>query len=163
VGGGFFTGRYMSVDDVVEEGSRFDDNGLQGKVSNGFKFNRGVITRQIVDLDTNRCIEPGEPLVLSEINNFHPFNRRYWKEPYFKALASVKDVADKHKLTMPEVALRWMTHHCQLKREYGDSILIGASSLPHIKQVNHNSPHHKSKQTQLILSESHRLGERPPS
>ncbi|KAF5330595.1 hypothetical protein D9619_005737 [Psilocybe cf. subviscida] len=94
LGGGFFTGRYKSIDDVVEEGSRFDDSELQGKM----------------------------------------YRARYWKEPYFKALASVKDVAEKHHLTMPEVALRWMTHHSQLKREYGDSILIGASSLPHIKQ-----------------------------
>ena len=72
------------------------------------------------------------------------FRHRYWKEPYFKALASIKEVADKHNLTMPEVALGWITHHSQLKREYGDSVLVGASSLPHIKQVI-MTPHYHSK------------------
>lgn len=35
---------------------------------------------------------------------------------------------------MTEVALRWVSHHSLLKREYGDSILIGASSVNHIEQ-----------------------------
>ena len=60
---------------------------------------------------------------------------RYWKEPYFKALASIQQVADKHKLTMAEVALRWVSHHSLLKREHGDAVIIGASSLKHIEQV----------------------------
>lgn len=33
VGGGFFTGRYSSPDDVPEAGSRFDPNKTQGKVT----------------------------------------------------------------------------------------------------------------------------------
>jgi aflatoxin B1 aldehyde reductase len=31
-------------------------------------------------------------------------------------------------------ALRWVSHHSLMKREYGDSIIIGASSLEHIEQ-----------------------------
>ncbi|KAF8964665.1 Aldo/keto reductase [Flammula alnicola] len=92
--GGFFTGRYSSLDDVPEEGSRFDPNKMQGK----------------------------------------SYRNRYWKEPYFKALASIKAVTDKHGLTMTETALRWISHHSLLKREYGDAVLIGASSLKHIEQ-----------------------------
>ncbi len=60
---------------------------------------------------------------------------RYWKDVYFKALASIKEVADKNNLTMSEIALRWISHHSLLKREYGDAVLIGASSLNHIEQV----------------------------
>ena len=60
---------------------------------------------------------------------------RYWKDAYFTALASIKEVADKHNLTMSEIALRWISHHSLLKREYGDAVLIGASSLNHIEQV----------------------------
>jgi aflatoxin B1 aldehyde reductase len=60
---------------------------------------------------------------------------RYWKEPYFKALASIKEVAEKNNLTLTEIALRWISHHSLLKREYGDAVLIGASSLKHIEQV----------------------------
>lgn len=33
VGGGIFTGRYKSLDDTVEAGSRFDADKTQGKVS----------------------------------------------------------------------------------------------------------------------------------
>ncbi|KAF8163003.1 Aldo/keto reductase [Crassisporium funariophilum] len=94
LGGGFFTGRYSSLEDATEAGSRFDPNRSQGK----------------------------------------NYRNRYWKEPYFKALASIKAVAEKHNLTLTEVALRWMSHHSMLKREYGDAILIGASSLNHIEQ-----------------------------
>jgi len=43
-------------------------------------------------------------------------------------------MAEKYNLTMAEIALRWIGHHSLLKREYGDSILIGASSLKHIEQ-----------------------------
>lgn len=60
---------------------------------------------------------------------------RYWKEPYFKAIAAIKEVADKNGLTLTEIALRWISHHSLLKREYGDAVLIGASSLKHIEEV----------------------------
>ncbi|OCH85014.1 Aldo/keto reductase [Obba rivulosa] len=94
LGGGFFTGRYNSVEDKVEPGSRFDPEKGQGK----------------------------------------NYRNRYWKEPYFKALAQIKAVAEKHNLTMAEIALRWISHHSLMKREYGDAVLIGASSLQHIEQ-----------------------------
>ena len=60
---------------------------------------------------------------------------RYWNEPYFEALASIQKVAEKHNLTMAEIALRWVSHHSLLKREHGDAVIIGASSLKHIEQV----------------------------
>jgi len=94
LGGGFFTGRYTSVDDVPEAGSRFDSGKSQGR----------------------------------------NYRNRYWKEPYFNAMTSIKGVAEKHNLTMAEVALRWISHHSLLRRDRGDAILIGASSVDHIKQ-----------------------------
>jgi len=39
-----------------------------------------------------------------------------------------------HGLTMAEVALRWISHHSLLRREHGDAVLIGDSSLTHIEQ-----------------------------
>ena len=65
---------------------------------------------------------------------------RYWKDAYFKALEPIEAVAEKHKLTLAEVALRWMTHHSYLKREHGDTVIIGASSLGHIKEVRATCP-----------------------
>ena len=46
----------------------------------------------------------------------------------------VRPVAEKHGLTLAEVALRWMTHHSQLGNEFPDAILIGANSTKHIEQ-----------------------------
>lgn len=65
------------------------------------------------------------------------YRKRYWNEPYFKAVDIIQKAADKAGLTMAEVALRWVSNHSLMKREYGDSILIGASSLKHIEQVCH--------------------------
>lgn len=62
------------------------------------------------------------------------YRQRYWNDRYFQALDHVRPVAQKHELTMAEVALRWMTHHSQLTKEFGDAILIGASSVNHIEQ-----------------------------
>ncbi|EIN07557.1 Aldo/keto reductase [Punctularia strigosozonata HHB-11173 SS5] len=94
LGGGFFTGRYLSPEDKVDPGSRFDDEKMQGKM----------------------------------------YRMRYWKDSYFKAVGIIKEASDKHGLTMAEVALRWISHHSVLKREYGDSVIIGASSLKYIEQ-----------------------------
>jgi len=33
-----------------------------------------------------------------------------------------------------EIALRWMMHHSQLRREYGDKVIIGASSNAQLVQ-----------------------------
>ncbi|KAI0632720.1 Aldo/keto reductase [Trametes polyzona] len=94
LGGGFFTGRYRSLEDKAEPGSRFDPNKLQGK----------------------------------------SYRARYWNEPYFRALASIEAAAAQHGLTLAEVALRWLSHHSLLRREHGDAVLIGASSVAHIEQ-----------------------------
>jgi len=94
LGGGFFTGRYNSLDDKVEPGSRFDPEKGQGK----------------------------------------GYRARYWNEPHFKALAFIKAVAEAHNLTMAEIALRWISRHSLMKREYGDAVIIGASSIAHIEQ-----------------------------
>ncbi|KAJ7632500.1 Aldo/keto reductase [Roridomyces roridus] len=92
--GGFLTGRYASLDDRPEAGSRFDPERNQGK----------------------------------------NYRNRYWNEQYFSALATIRPVVEKHNLTMAEVALRWISHHSLMKRECGDAVIIGASSLEHIEQ-----------------------------
>ncbi|EKM52788.1 uncharacterized protein PHACADRAFT_261417 [Phanerochaete carnosa HHB-10118-sp] len=94
LGGGFFTGRYRSIQDEVEPGSRFDPNRGQGRNYRG----------------------------------------RYWNDTYFQALSLIEEIAKKHNLTLAEVALRWVSHHSLMKREHGDAIIIGASSLNHIEQ-----------------------------
>jgi aryl-alcohol dehydrogenase-like predicted oxidoreductase len=71
-------------------------------------------------------------LLFFELQNYR---KRYWTPAYFNALAAIRPVVAAHGLTMAEVALRWISHHSLLRRECGDSVLIGASSLAHIEQV----------------------------
>lgn len=135
VGGGFFTGRYHDISGAVEPGSRFDPQRNQGRV----RVSRHVRQARYLMIVSCRCTASGE--LCSETclsaDGAH-MRRRYWKEAYFKALASIEEVAAKHGLTVAEVALRWMTHHSFLKHEYGDTVIIGASSLRHIDQVCHS-------------------------
>ncbi|KAN0060226.1 hypothetical protein ACQY0O_007555 [Thecaphora frezii] len=62
------------------------------------------------------------------------YRQRYWNDTYFKALEEIRPVAEKHNLTLAEIALRWMTHHSLLDKQHNDAILIGASSTRHIEQ-----------------------------
>ncbi|PAV19055.1 Aldo keto reductase [Pyrrhoderma noxium] len=94
LGGGLLTGRYNTIGEDAEAGSRFDSNRIQGQL----------------------------------------YKKRYWHEHYFKAIQIIKEASEKAGLTMAEVALRWISHHSLLKREFGDAVLIGASSLKHIEQ-----------------------------
>ncbi|KAJ5723420.1 Aldo/keto reductase [Penicillium malachiteum] len=52
----------------------------------------------------------------------------------FDALDTLRPVAKKHGLSEVECALRWLSHHSQLKAEKGDGIIIGASSLKHLEE-----------------------------
>ena len=122
VGGGFFTGRYRSLQDSVEPGSRFDPNKGMGKVRP-----RGLRL-------SCQWSPPFSPPAHSD-EPMQNYRARYWNEPYFNALAKIEAVAEKYNLTMAEIALRWISHHSLMKREHGDAVLIGASSLQHIEQV----------------------------
>lgn len=55
------------------------------------------------------------------------YRARYFHDEYFEAMDMIRPIAEKHGLTLAEVALRWMTHHSQLGKKYDDAILIGAS------------------------------------
>jgi len=53
------------------------------------------------------------------------YHDRFINESNNKALELLSESAHKHGFTLSEVALRWLAHHSQLKREYGDAIIIG--------------------------------------
>ncbi|MCJ1462630.1 Aflatoxin B1 aldehyde reductase member 2 [Pseudocyphellaria aurata] len=56
---------------------------------------------------------------------------RYFKDATFDALRLIEPVAQKHNLTLLEVALRWCTHHSALRMQNGgrDGVIIGVSSF----------------------------------
>lgn len=61
------------------------------------------------------------------------YQARYFKDKYFDAIEIIRPVAEKHNLTLLEVALRWMIHHSQLDYKVGDGVIIGCSSLAQLE------------------------------
>ncbi|KAI9799775.1 MAG: hypothetical protein M1833_003894 [Piccolia ochrophora] len=62
------------------------------------------------------------------------YRKRYFKDSTFDALRVIEPVVQKHNLTLLETALRWVTHHSQLKIKDGnDGVIIGVSSLDQLK------------------------------
>lgn len=64
------------------------------------------------------------------------YRERYFKNSNFEALKLVEGIAQKHNLTLLEIALRWCTHHSELKtRAKGgnDGVIIGVSSFKQLE------------------------------
>ena len=59
--------------------------------------------------------------------------RGYWNDAYFDALAEIHRSCEGHGLDAISVALHWLIHHSQLNAERNDGIIIGASSLEHLR------------------------------
>jgi aflatoxin B1 aldehyde reductase len=64
------------------------------------------------------------------------YRDRYFKNSNFEALRLAEGVAQKHNLTLLEIALRWCVHHSELKtRAKGgnDGVIIGVSSFSQLE------------------------------
>ena len=67
------------------------------------------------------------------------YRRRYFRDATFDALRLIEDTANKHNLTLLEIALRWCVHHSALQmkddRSDGviDGVIIGVSSFEQFK------------------------------
>jgi aflatoxin B1 aldehyde reductase len=61
------------------------------------------------------------------------YRDRYWNDAYRDALAEIHRSCEGHGLDAISVALRWLIHHSQLSAERNDGIIIGASSLEHLR------------------------------
>jgi len=63
------------------------------------------------------------------------YRDRYFKDATFDALRMIEPVAQKHNLTMLEIALRWCTHHSALKMQNGgrDGVIIGVSGFEQLE------------------------------
>ncbi|PLB54743.1 aldo/keto reductase [Aspergillus steynii IBT 23096] len=60
-------------------------------------------------------------------------NARYWNKTTFEALDIIREAAQKHGLSMPECAYRWLVHHSQLSSLHEDALIIGASSVAQLE------------------------------
>lgn len=62
------------------------------------------------------------------------YQGRYWKKSFFDGLKIIQEACENEGLTTIEASYRWLAYHSMLNGERGDSILIGASKLNHLKQ-----------------------------
>jgi aflatoxin B1 aldehyde reductase len=81
---------------------------------------------------TSGAVAPG-----SRFDNSHAqgklYRDRYWNDAYLDALAEIQRSCEGHGLDAVSVALRWLIHHSQLNAERNDGVIIGASSLEHLR------------------------------
>ena len=63
------------------------------------------------------------------------YRQRYFKDATFEALRMIEQVAEKHNLTLLEIAIRWCVHHSALEMENGgrDGVIIGVSSYQQLE------------------------------
>jgi len=61
------------------------------------------------------------------------YRDRYMNDAYLDALAEIHRSCEGHGLDAISVALRWLIHHSQLNAQRNDGIIIGASSLEHLR------------------------------
>ncbi|ORX34237.1 NADP-dependent oxidoreductase domain-containing protein [Kockovaella imperatae] len=62
------------------------------------------------------------------------YRKRYFRDATFESLEIIEKVADKHNLTLLEIALRWTVHHSKLHIDNGkDGIIIGVSSVDQLE------------------------------
>ena len=59
----------------------------------------------------------------------------YVKQSIESAVEKALQVATKHDIKGHAAALRWTAHHSILKAEYGDGVVIGASSLDQLSTI----------------------------
>lgn len=65
-----------------------------------------------------------------------PFRRRYADNPKFMtALQKWNDVASKEGVAPAEMAYRWVAYHSAMKKDLGDALIIGASSLQQLEET----------------------------
>lgn len=62
------------------------------------------------------------------------YQKRYWIKSFFDAVELMKTASEKYGITITEAVYRWLAYHSMLDEKRGDSIIIGASKLVHLKQ-----------------------------
>lgn len=63
------------------------------------------------------------------------YNKRFNKPCFLEALDKWAAVAEQEGTTKADLAYRWVKYNSPLKPEYGDAIIIGATSLEQLEQT----------------------------
>ncbi|OCK73142.1 Aldo/keto reductase [Lepidopterella palustris CBS 459.81] len=63
------------------------------------------------------------------------YKRLYSKQSYLEALEEWSDIAKDEGCSKAHLAYRWVAFNSPLKKEYGDAVILGASSLKQLEQT----------------------------
>lgn len=83
-------------------------------------------TRQFVEDQQGR---------FSEGAVFGIYSKMYRNEAFMNLLGKWDEIAQSENISKAELAYRWVNHHSALKKEHGDGIVFGGSSLEQINQT----------------------------
>jgi aflatoxin B1 aldehyde reductase len=78
------------------------------------------------------AVAPGSRFDISHVQG-KLYRDRYCNDAYLDALAEIHRSCEGCGLDAISVALRWLIHHSQLNAERNDGVIIGASSLEHLR------------------------------
>lgn len=84
----------------------------------------GMLTNKYSD----RTIKEGR--FINRLN----YQNRYWKDSYFNAIDSIKEICANYDMNIVEAAYRWLAYHSMLKSDRGDAIIVGSSRLSQLEQ-----------------------------
>ena len=63
------------------------------------------------------------------------YRERFFKDTNFEALGIIEPVAKRHRLSLREIAFRWLVHHSKLRVIDGnDGVVIGVSSMKQLRE-----------------------------
>jgi aflatoxin B1 aldehyde reductase len=62
------------------------------------------------------------------------YRDRYWKKPFFDALAILNETCAAEQIPLIEAAFRWMAFHSCLDGARGDGVILGCSSTAQLEQ-----------------------------
>lgn len=78
------------------------------------------------------AIEPGSRFDSNKLQG-QMYRARYWNDAFFDALDVVRPACKAEGIRESEAALRWILHHSALRKEFGDKVIIGASSVAQLE------------------------------
>ncbi len=62
------------------------------------------------------------------------YRNRYWKQPFFDALAILRETCAAEDIPLVQAAYRWLAFHSGLDAAAGDGVILGVSSLAQLEQ-----------------------------
>ncbi|KAH0421765.1 hypothetical protein CcaCcLH18_13239 [Colletotrichum camelliae] len=66
---------------------------------------------------------------------FGIYHKLYVKDSYLSALEEWGKIAEEEQISKAELAYRWVVYHSILRKEYGDGIVFGSSSLSQMEET----------------------------